>query len=317
MKKIEQILSDGYNITVRQISSVEGGWSALAYKVECSEGDYFLKEYDKYRSSIGELIKKLDLSMPVSSWLAEYTALRGRISAPLLTTDGSTKIETKDHIYILFPYIEGITVRTVPLTLKQQKEIAEITAAIHEHGADIPFDFSSVMETFEIPCTELMKIQHNPSNLLCLHQQYDMIMNAVDKVHELADFVRNNHSGFVLCHTDIHGWNLMQSEKLILIDWESVKLAPVEADLFTFWGDWYWGDSNWGSYWKNFLPVYKKYRPQYDECEENLKFYQIRRHIEDIEEFYTQYLYDEMTEEETREVVAGITRECKFLSTLI
>jgi thiamine kinase-like enzyme len=39
-----------------------------------------------------------------------------------------------------------------------------------------------------------------------------------------------NHA-MQLCHTDAHGWNLMQNQNLMLIDWEGLKLAPVEADL--------------------------------------------------------------------------------------
>jgi len=67
--------------------------------------------------------------------------------------------------------------------------------------------------------------------------------------------------------------------------------------LYTFWNDWYWGDSNWGSYWDSFLPVYKNICKDYIVNEENLLFYQIRRHIEDIEEFYKQYIYEEITNE--------------------
>jgi len=133
----------------------------------------------------------------------------------------------------------------------------------------------------------------------------------------VVEILKSGHQPFVLCHTDIHGWNLMQSDKLILIDWESIKFAPVEADLFTFWSDWYWGNSKWGSYWDKFLPVYQKYHPEYTEQNETLRFYQIRRHIEDIEEFFKQYLYDDMTKEETDEVISCLERECKILATLI
>lgn len=38
----------------------------------------------------------------------------------------------------------------------------------------------------------------------------------------------------VLCHTDAHGWNLIQSNKLVLVDWEGLRLAPPEADLNMF-----------------------------------------------------------------------------------
>ena len=315
--EIKQILLDSFGISVNRIIPTEGGWSASAFKIESNEGEYFLKVYDKHRSSINPILEKLDFTMSVCSWLEENTDLKGSINAPIKTITGEIKAETGDFTYLLFPFINGVTIRTTPLTVQQQSGIAEIVGKIHNHGPDMPFDFSSVTENFEIPCGELLKIQHNPNDPLCVHQQYDTLMRAIENAHVLAKFIKACNLEFALCHTDIHGWNLMQSDKLILIDWESIKFAPVESDLYTFWGDWYWGNSKWGSYWETFLPIYQKIHPQYKENNDYLKFYQVRRHIEDIEEFYKQYLYDKMTDEETNEVISGMERECKFLSTLI
>ncbi|MCL2427063.1 MAG: aminoglycoside phosphotransferase family protein, partial [Oscillospiraceae bacterium] len=206
---------------------------------------------------------------------------------------------------------------TTPLTERQQKEIAEIVGTLHNCVEDMPFDFTNITEDFTIPCKELMKVPGVSSGDFCVYNERDMIMRAIEKAHTLADKVKSNDPYFALCHTDIHGWNLMQSDQLILIDWESIKFAPVEADLYTFWNDWYWGDSNWGSYWNTFLPIYSNICTDYVVNKENLLFYQMRRHIEDIEEFYKQYLYEEMTNETRREVISCLERECRFLSTLI
>ena len=317
MNKIEKLLCFEYGITATNITPAVGGWSAAAYKIDSEHGEYFLKVYDKKRSGIPALLEKLDLCMSVASWLEDNTGLKGKINAPVLTKQGCVKSETEDHTYLLFSYIDGITPRTTPLTVSQQKELAGIVGELHRHGADMPFDFTGIQESFEIPCDELIKMPHKPSDPLCVYQQRDMLMQAINKAHKLAEYVKNEQLPFVLCHTDIHGWNLMQNDKLILIDWESIKLAPAEADSYTFWGDWYWGDSKWGSYWDTFLPVYKKYHPGYIYRDDVLRFYQIRRHIEDINDFYRQYLYDDMSDEETAEVITCLERECAFLSELI
>ena len=57
-----------------------------------------------------------------------------------------------------------------------------------------------------------------------------------------AEALRHAPLRYALCHTDIHGWNLMQEDRLILIDWEGLKLAPVEADLFSFTETFFFGD---------------------------------------------------------------------------
>ena len=317
MIEIKSLLQLEYGIIADSVTPVIGGWSALAYKIDSQQGTYFLKAYDQKKSGTTVQLEKLNLCMDVASWLDNNTALHGRINAPLLTTQGDIKSETQDFTYLLFSYIDGVTPRTTPLSTFQQEELADIVGELHRHGADMPFDFSCIRETFEIPCAELLKMQYKPDDSLCVHRQYDMLMKTIDNAHKLAERVAAEKLPFVLCHTDIHGWNLMQSDKLILIDWESIKFAPAEADLFTFWGDWYWGDSNWGSYWDNFLPVYQRFHPKYIVREEVLRFYQIRRHIEDVNDFYRQYLYDDMTEEETREVVSCMERECAFLCGLI
>ena len=62
-----------------------------------------------------------------------------------------------------------------------------------------------------------------------------------------------------------------------------------------------------------FFPVYQRLHPKYIVREEILRFYQIRRHIEDVNDFYRQYLYDDLTEAETYEIVSLIECECEFL----
>ena len=317
MSEIIAVLRTEYGIIADEITPATGGWSAAAYKVESKQGRYFLKEYDKKRIGTAIQLEKLDLCMKAAAWLENNTGLKSRINAPLLTLNGNIRAETQNYAYLLFVYIDGITPRETPLSLQQQKEIAAITGELHRYGADIPLDFSSVKETFEIPCDELIKMPGKPKDPLCLSKHYNMLMFAINWAKEMALNVKSADLPFVLCHTDIHGWNLMQSDRLILIDWESIKLAPAEADLYTFWGDWYWGDFKWGSYWDTFLPIYQKLHPEYIFRKEVLMFYQIRRHIEDINEFYREYIYDDITEEVSREIINNLKRECSFLSTLV
>jgi len=315
--ELRAVLLNEYGISASYVSPLSGGLAALAFRVDSFHGVYFLKVYEKRKNITASLLGKSDLSMGVSSWLSSNTELRGKINAPLLTKQGNIRVDTEDYAYFLFSFIDGITPQTTPLTTSQQVEIAEIVGVLHQYGDNLPFDFSDVRETYEIPCSELMKLPSNSSDSLCIYRHYDMLMRALDLAHSMAESVRSMDLPLVLCHTDIHGWNLLQSDRLILIDWESIKLAPAEADLYTFWGDWYWGDSNWGSYWDIFLPVYQRYRPNYATNENVLKFYQIRRHIEDIEEFYREYLFDDLTAIEACAVEEHLERECNFLRRLV
>ena len=315
MDELRAVLRTEYGIDAGAVSPVAGGWSALVYKVESAQGAYFLKVYEKKRSGAAAQLERLDLCMAAASWLENHTGLTGRINAPLFTKNGRVRAETQSHAYLLFSYIEGVTLRTTPLTVRQQEELAEIVGQLHRFR-EMPFDFSSIRETYDIPCAQLIKMPEKPDAPLCVYRQRDMLMWAIEQAHTLSTRIKAENPPFVLCHADIHGWNLMQGDKLVLIDWESIKFAPAEADLYAVWGDWYWGDSKWGGYWDVFLPVYRRLCPGYAVREEFLRFYQIRRHIEDINDFYRQYIHDDMTVEETRDVVSSLERECACLRVL-
>jgi len=48
-----------------------------------------------------------------------------------------------------------------------------------------------------------------------------------------------------------------------------------------------------------------------------LRFYQLRRHIEDIDAFYRQYLCDDLTDRGIREVITCFERACARLNNLM
>ena len=101
----------------------------------------------------------------------------------------------------------------------------------------------------------------------------------------------------------------MQSDRLVLIDWEGMKLAPPEADLFAFIGNLFWHNCS-----DEFLKIYESIRKDFKLNSEVLEFYQIRRRIEDIEAFAQSLLYDRtLTERERDESLYHLQHECEML----
>jgi spectinomycin phosphotransferase len=93
-----------------------------------------------------------------------------------------------------------------------------------------------------------------------------------------------------LCHTDLHCWGIMEFRAgLILIDWEGLKLAPVEADLMFLIDKPYFHD---------FLTSYKEKHNNFELNHDALHFYQGRRKLEDIDEFIEQLIFDLLPEQE-------------------
>ena len=77
----------------------------------------------------------------------------------------------------------------------------------------------------------------------------------------------------MLCHGDAHGNNVIQGERLVLADWEDLRWAPPEADLFMY---------AWHPYGRELLEAYTAARPGYRINYSLLHFYALRRRIEDI-----------------------------------
>lgn len=151
-------------------------------------------------------------------------------------------------------------------------------------------------------------VQANETETI-LKQFEETLIKNIDKVEKLSAKISNETLSFVLCHTDVHGWNLMQSDRLILTDWEGMKLAPPEADLFAFIGNLFWHNCS-----DEFMKIYHTIHTDFEINLEVLDFYQTRRRIEDICAFAQGLLYDKNIDDtERRESLYHLQRECEAL----
>jgi spectinomycin phosphotransferase len=309
------ILNKYFDLSVINITEQEGGWSARAFKIDTTNGIFFLKAYEKHKASTAQWTAMIDTYMPIVIWLYNNTDLRGKIICPVLTTDGKYKCEDDNLIYILFPYIEGYTLCDKTMTNTQIKEMADIIAELHKYGDEIPVATNTIKEDFAVPfCHELKELislteETSSNETMRILKEYEAVLiKNIEKTISLAERLSKENLSHVICHTDVHGWNLMQSDRLILIDWEGMKLAPPEADLFAFIGDRFWHTCS-----AKFLETYKKVHPYFEINSDSLEFYQIRRRIEDICAFAQGLLSENINDEEIKQSLYHLRRECSAL----
>ena len=122
-----------YDLQITGIQQVQGGWAALAYRIHSNKGDFFLKAFDKHRHTAQEWIQKIDEYMPILMTLGENNRLNGKISVPILTINGSYKVENEDCVFIVFPFVEGETPGSEKLSVYEQECLAEIIAELHSY----------------------------------------------------------------------------------------------------------------------------------------------------------------------------------------
>ncbi|MFD2045269.1 aminoglycoside phosphotransferase family protein [Ornithinibacillus salinisoli] len=300
---IYKILQDYYHLKVQKITSQQGGWAALAYKVITNKSNFFLKVYEKKRASTKELTDVIDYYMPLVLEIAENDVLTGRIPKPIMTSDNAYKCEDELALYMLYPYIDGETIGNQPLQPIEVTQYAEMIAELHQiKSMNIN---EKLKEKFEVSFAENLKqrlTQKQDQELTTFLYPYKVqLIELIDQLVHLGMELKQQQLPFSLVHTDLHHWNLMrENDRLIIIDWEGLQLAPAEADLMFVMDQ---------SYKTKFLETYVENRPDYTIHNDVLSYYQLKRKLEDIWEFIVQLLEEPLTLKERRKVFDYIQEE--------
>lgn len=309
MDRVFKLIKEQYAIECVEMIQQTGGWSALAYKMSDGSKYYFLKVYEKNRASTPKLTALIDVYVPIILWLSKNTDLSGKLPIPILTKDGEAKCEDEHGIYLLYEYINGETIDSKELTIEQIGQLADIMAILHSYSNEIPVSTSAIREDYNLPFLYQLQnilseshsdIPDDVKALLDKNRQY--ILKVIEKVRKLSETLRLSKLRMVLCHTDIHPWNLMQTGYgLILIDWEGLKLATPEADLALLSEE---------PYYEKFLESYRKNIGNDIEIHPDIiRFYKLRRKLEDVWEFLEQLIYDEQETKERMKTLKYLERE--------
>ncbi|HCO67390.1 MAG TPA: hypothetical protein DIT04_06500 [Dysgonomonas sp.] len=299
------ILSEAYNLKDCIITEQQGGWTSLAYRVENSSGVYFLKVYDKKRKSTAKWTALIDNYIPIVIWLND-NFLKARIIEPILTSDNACKYENRDIICLLFKYIDGETIGDNPLNNQQIEELADIISELHSHGDDVPFSKEAITENYELAFNNellyFLDTENENRELKDIVSPFSQkIKDLIERIENLKGLIKHKQIPFVLCHSDIHNWNLMQTKKnLVFIDWEGLKYAPAESDLYALVNE---------PYFDKFLSVYRKKHTDYIPDEDILLFYKYRLKLEEVWEFIELWRTAELKDALKKENLFGLKNE--------
>ncbi|SHF42189.1 phosphotransferase [Pedobacter caeni] len=309
-KDYHTVLLRHYGIDAIEIKQTQGGWASLAYIVKSAEGiSLFLKVYEKKRASTPKWTMMVDVYIPIVVWLGKKI-LKDRIVEPILTSDGKSKCEDENYIYILFEYIDGLTIGENQLTNQQVHNLSEIISDFHISAEQIPYPTSVIKEDFQMDFADqlasFLETEVKDAELeSILIGHFETLKLRLKQLTALVSVLKSKDLPFVLCHTDLHNWNMMQTEKqLVLLDWEGLKMAPAEADLFGLVEE---------PYFEQVMVSYQKVHKGYTVDEDALNFYIIRRKIEDIWECIEQLLFDQPDDQEKREIIGNLEKELSDL----
>lgn len=257
---------------------------ASVYKAETYDGQsYFVKlKHGKH----------LDISVALLS-LLQVSGIQ-QIIPPLKTLDGELTQYINDFNLVVYPFIDGRNGFCYHLTDDQWIALGKALKQIHE--LDVPQSIKDQIrkETYPSKWREIVRsldayIDENLAGdeaalkfQAFMKEHREIVHRLINRAEFLSQKSQEQLAEFVLCHSDIHGGNVLidESGSLFIVDWDDPIMAPKERDLMFIGG----GVAN---VWNNPCEEEFFYKG-YGKTEINraiLAYYRHERILEDIAEY--------------------------------
>jgi len=175
--------------------------------------------------------------------------------APLPTVTQCCWTAAHGFIWMLYPFFDGQDGNAAGLSPDQWVALGETIRGVH--SALLPTDLAGLVprEAYASRWRDAVRAfdgeadrpHDDPASagLADLWRaERDVILLLVDRAEELGRRLRASALEQVVCHGDLHGWNVLVGADgaLTVVDWDEVILAPKERDLMSvgggLFGDW-------------------------------------------------------------------------------
>jgi spectinomycin phosphotransferase len=240
-------LQEEYHLRVAELTFLPLGadQGSAVYRVVSEDGtDYFLK----LRRGFDEITVTIPLFLK-SQGIQE-------IISPFETKSKQGWANFGEYKMILYPFIDGKNGFEMELTDDHKRRLGSALKAIHSTQVSpelkrlIPKEAFSPqwrerIRSLQAQVEELSFQDPNAAKLaLFMKSKRNEITQLVERAESLASELQSKLLELVLCHTDIHGANILVTENndFYIVDWDAPLLAPKERDLMFIGGgiDYIW-----------------------------------------------------------------------------
>jgi len=229
-------LQEEYHLRVAELTFLPLGadQGSAVYRVVSEDGtDYFLK----LRKGFDEITVTIPLFLK-SQGIQE-------IISPFETKSKQGWANFGEYKMILYPFIDGKNGFEMELTDDHKRRLGSALKAIHSTQVSpelkrlIPKEAFSPqwrerIRSLQAQVEELSFQDPNAAKLaLFMKSKRNEITQLVERAESLASELQSKLLELVLCHTDIHGANILITENndFYIVDWDAPLLAPKERDL--------------------------------------------------------------------------------------
>jgi spectinomycin phosphotransferase len=226
-----------YGLSVDALTFLPIGYDSdsAVYRVESAGAAYFLK----LRTGSGFSVPSLAVPHHLHS--------RGlpHILAPLPTRDRALWAGLEDYALSLYPFVDSRTAADAGLSDLHWRALGATLKQIHDdpltpdllrivRAESFTPSRRSVITDLEPALTRQAPTDPVQREMAAFWQsRQDDIRTVVDRADALARRLRQSATPRVLCHADLHTWNVLldTAGRLWIADWDETILAPKERDL--------------------------------------------------------------------------------------
>ncbi len=235
--RIITCLKNEYGLSVAKIVFFPLGAdlnTAVYQAIADDETPYFVKlrrgDFDEASVSVPKFLSDLGIKQIIPS---------------LPTQTGQLWASLPPYKMILYPFVAGHNGFEVNLSDQQRIELG--TALKKFHTAVIPAALTKNVrreafsprwrETVKLFLAQIENEAFDDSLAMelaaFLKTKRDETFDLVNRAERLALTLQAQSPEFILCHADIHGWNLLidGNDALYMVDWDTLIFAPKERDL--------------------------------------------------------------------------------------
>ncbi len=225
----------GINVVTLTFSPLGADMNASVYKAKThDQSSYFVKIKRGHHH---------DISIAIVGLLHD-TGIQ-QIIPPIKTIHGQPTKSIEDFTLIVYPFIEGQDGFSRNLTDDQWIKLGVALKQVHE--IDVPTSIQNQIrqEAYSPKWREAVRslylhIETEPIGdeialklLKFMKENMLVIHRLVDRAEQLGQKLRDQSPKFVLCHSDIHGGNVLidKNDTIYIVDWDEPIMAPKERDL--------------------------------------------------------------------------------------
>lgn len=237
----EQVIIDhlktdyGIKVAVLTFLPLGADMNASVYKAQADdETSYFVKLKRGNHHDIGiEIVELL------------HDAGIKEIVPPVKTILGQSTQQIEDFTLIVYQFVSGQDGFSSNLTDNQWVNLGAALRQVHEINVSLSIQNRVRREVYSPKWREAVRslytyFEAEPIGdevalklLRFMKENILSIRRLVDRAEQLGQKLQDQSHKFVLCHSDIHGGNVLlaDNDNLYIVDWDDPIMAPKERDL--------------------------------------------------------------------------------------